>query len=187
MIHIEPSEFRTFVRESNRIEGITRAPLQRELRAHADLIRCDAIQLGDLCRFVAAVQPGATLRDASGMNVRVGSHIAPPGGPAIRERMFELLDAVVFDADPFVTHCTYETIHPFMDGNGRSGRALWLWQMIRRKRALYALHTGFLHLFYYQALQAFGDRFGSAAATRQSGSEANTGCPQVDREGEEPQ
>lgn len=43
----------------------------------------------------------------------------------------------------------YETLHPFTDGNGRSGRALWLWAMGGIHRA----PLGFLHHFYYQALQ----------------------------------
>lgn len=53
---------------------------------------------------------------------------------------------------PFTTHLRYESIHPFSDGNGRSGRALWLWQMKGRAP------LGFLHQFYYQTLAASGDR-----------------------------
>ena len=37
--------------------------------------------------------------------------------------------------------------HPFTDGNGRSGRALWLWQMNNHAP------FGFLHTFYYQTLE----------------------------------
>ena len=39
-----------------------------------------------------------------------------------------------------------------MDGNGRSGRALWLWQMVNQHN--YDMRLGFLHLWYYQSLQA---------------------------------
>jgi len=45
----------------------------------------------------------------------------------------------------FEVHLDYEHLHPFTDGNGRSARMLWAWQM--REFPL-----GFLHTFYYQAL-----------------------------------
>ena len=47
--------------------------------------------------------------------------------------------------------CAYEMLHPFMDGNGRSGRALWAWMMLRLGQDPFALL--FLHRFYYQTLE----------------------------------
>ena len=55
------------------------------------------------------------------------------------------------ETDPWVFHVQYERLHPFTDGNGRSGRALWAWQMMRRREGL---ALGFLHRFYYQTLVA---------------------------------
>lgn len=51
---------------------------------------------------------------------------------------------------PYDVHQQYETLHPFTDGNGRSGRALWLWQMIRDGQRA---QLGFLHTWYYQSLR----------------------------------
>src|SRR5437762_8379937 len=31
-----------------------------------------------------------------------------------------------------IVHCRFEAIHPFADGNGRTGRALALWELYRR-------------------------------------------------------
>lgn len=42
-------------------------------------------------------------------------------------------------------------LHPFMDGNGRTGRAVWAWAMQRDGQDPFAL--SFLHRFYYQTLE----------------------------------
>ncbi len=53
---------------------------------------------------------------------------------------------------PFEAHVAYEKSHPFMDGNGRSGRAIWAWMMQREGLDPYSLQ--FLHRWYYQSLNA---------------------------------
>jgi len=158
-----PERLRYFVTESNRIEGIRRTAMARELRAHARLLASERVTVADLERFVQDVA-GKPLRRHVGYDVRVGSHIAPPGGPAIEIALAALLDDVAAFADPYRVHVIYETLHPFLDGNGRSGRALWLWQMLHQHEAHHALRMGFLHLFYYQTLSHSGER-GSASGS----------------------
>jgi hypothetical protein len=155
---MEPRDFLFFVRESNRIEGITRAPTKRELQAHLDLMVLDDLEVEDVEAFVKVVAPGKPLRRLVGMNVRVGNHIAPPGDPNIPGKLAGILARVGLHEDPHSVHLAYETLHPFMDGNGRSGRAIWLWQMLRQREAFHALRMGFLHLFYYQTLSATNER-----------------------------
>ena len=53
----------------------------------------------------------------------------------------------------FEAHVAYETLHPFTDGNGRSGRALWAKHMLADGQDGYWLERGFLHTFYYQSLE----------------------------------
>ena len=77
------------------------------------------------------------------MDVRVGDYIAPEGGPGIVSELQELLES---DCGPFYAHKWFEALHPFTDGNGRTGRLYWLWLM---KDA----PLGFLHTWYYQSLQ----------------------------------
>lgn len=135
-----------FVAESNRIEGIASVGLG-EVEAHNRFLRLDSLSISDLEAFVSVVQPGARLRDQVGFDVRVGSHRPPRGGPEIREDLDRLLGSIE-NLTPYESHCRYERLHPFTDGNGRSGRVLWLWLMDADTR------LGFLHMFYYQTLAA---------------------------------
>lgn len=146
-------EIEHFVRESNAIEGIHRDPTDAEIDATALFVGRHGSSpvppsVDEVEKLVAVYQPDAILRRKPGLNVRVGNHIAPDGGPTIVFALAELLDGL-FSSDPWETHCRYETLHPFTDGNGRSGRAIWAWQMVRRQRGL---PLGFLHQFYYQTL-----------------------------------
>ena len=145
-------DLRRFVMESNRIEGINREPTVTELDAHTEFLDAEFVEPSDIIdaleTFVAYVQPGAVLRRKEGMNVRVRDHVAPKGGPF----MYGMLHTILADTSlsPYERHCKYLTLHPFMDGNGRSARVMWLKDM----GGLEEVPLGFLHTFYYQTLSA---------------------------------
>lgn len=72
------------------------------------------------------------------ISVRVGKHIPPPAAD-VSGLMFELLEWWNMRATELspvlssaILHYRFEDIHPFADGNGRTGRALALWELYRR-------------------------------------------------------
>lgn len=149
---------RRFVRESNRIENIVREPTRREMEAHERLLSLDALTMPAVVEFVHDITNGeGPLRSQPGMNVRVGPHVPPPGGSAIVSELEALLDEVNGSRklSPFDAHVRYETLHPFLDGNGRSGRAIWAWQMLDMGRDPFVL--SFLRSWYYDSLQGVRD------------------------------
>jgi Fic family protein len=72
------------------------------------------------------------------MRVQVGGYVPPPPGevPGLMRQLLEwwnddagALSPVLSSA---IVHYRFEAIHPFADGNRRTGRALALWELYRR-------------------------------------------------------
>ena len=98
---------------------------------HEDIFRLHAIIAGEV------MDQGEAGRYRT-MRVRVGQFVPPPPED-LSGLMFELLEWWNKDAPELspvlgsaIVHHRFETIHPFADGNGRTGRALALWELYRR-------------------------------------------------------
>ncbi|MBI4527233.1 MAG: Fic family protein [Deltaproteobacteria bacterium] len=108
-----------------------------EKRAHKKLITHE-----DVLRLHAIIGEGVMEQGRAGryrdMQVRVGRYVPPPP-EQISGLVAELLDWWSREAtkwSPVLTsaiiHYRFEEIHPFADGNGRTGRTLALWELYRR-------------------------------------------------------
>ena len=156
-----PSWLRDFVRESNQIENI-KDTIGADLAAQQRLLGLETVNVPDLEMFVRTITRDHVLRDKIGLDVRVGNHFPPHGCPDIRIQLADLL-ASLASRSPLENHLLFEALHPFTDGNGRSGRALWLWQMMcdptLLDRTTRATSMTFLDTFAYQAAKAGHDLF----------------------------
>lgn len=160
-----------FVKESNMIENIHRDPTTEELEAFMSFTSLEKLDLTSLCEYVEEIAK-AEIRSGIGMNVYVGTYTPPSGGSHIVARTQDILghandmrgetdheDEYCFDTrdlvnlyqkridNAFWVHQIYEHTHPFMDGNGRSGRAIWYWMMRGELGGI-----SFLHRWYYSTL-----------------------------------
>ncbi len=156
-----------FVAESNAIERIHRAPTEREVLAHGWFLQLPHVTNAHVEALAKNLQPGAELRGREGCNVTVGDHVPQAGGPGILKALRHLLFAdarswgMGDEQFAYWRYWQYETLHPLTDGNGRTGRALWL----RDMGGIMQAPLGFLQHYHYQALR-FGSPGGEGARVR---------------------
>ena len=131
-----------------------------ELERAEKFLKLEEIKIADICNFVSATTKDhgtlGQIRSIHGIDVIVGDHHPPKGGPHIVEALGEIvsninIDKTYRDSYAFNLHAKYESLHPYTDGNGRSGRLIWLW-MMGGFEWLDASPYNFLQYWYYQSL-----------------------------------
>lgn len=111
----------------------------RHIEQQADVGR---IRHEDIFELHRILSEGVTDQGQAGryrsIQVRVGQYLPPPSRD-VSALMMELLDwwnGPSTELSPVLSsailHYRFEEIHPFADGNGRTGRALSLWDLYRR-------------------------------------------------------
>ena len=86
--------------------------------------------------------------------VQVGNHIAPPA--FIAKELIELwTDAAMLGQDAEWFHKAFEYIHPYVDGNGRTGRILWAMMRAIAGEPFEIVARFVSRQSYYRSLQGF--------------------------------
>ncbi len=115
-----------YTNESRAIEGLSADPQSVDyLRAFVE----GPLSVTAICDYVWA-EANQKIRSEPWMNVRVGAHVAPPGGERVVQELENIVSAALSDS-PYETHGKFLYLHPFMDGNGRAARAILAWQSLR--------------------------------------------------------
>ncbi len=104
---------------------------QRSAITNAEVLKLHSIMAGE-------VMDQGTAGQYRMIRVRVGSYVAPRP-EQVQPMMSDLLEwwnKQAAKISPIlssaIVHHQFETIHPFADGNGRTGRMLALWELYRR-------------------------------------------------------
>jgi hypothetical protein len=122
-----------FVRVSNRMSGIDRLPTLEEIAAHRGLFATNALRVENLEVFVGYIAKGARLRDEADLGI-YDDGLVFRVDPKVD--LATIVTAVrTLAAPPQRLHRLYSLLHPFTDGNARCGRALLMWQIVRRSKA----------------------------------------------------
>ena len=105
---------------------------QRSAVTRSEVLKLHRIMAG-------AVMDQGTAGRYRTIRVRVGSHVAPPPEKVhgMMSALLEWWNVQATRISPILSsaiiHHRFETIHPFADGNGRTGRMLALWELYRRR------------------------------------------------------
>jgi len=141
-----------FAKQSNEIESIT-SPIRHAIHKAAleTLLKHSVIDIEAIRKFVAIVEPSATYRAESKVTVWIGGKegLSPS---KINSKLVLVLAAINSgEGTTYKSHLDYQNIHPFTDCNGRSGRAIWLWQ--KHNLNNYTGRNLFLQEYYYDTFR----------------------------------
>jgi fido (protein-threonine AMPylation protein) len=143
-----PAKIKEFIRESNAIENVwDEESVEQSYHAWEYLVKQDKLSNAVICKTHKILMinhdypPGlGYYRDMQKWNVQVGGRVAPPWW-----MIKGLMDNWLLDfgeaegVNERQAHRRFEMIHPFCDGNGRSGRLIYLWHRMKQGKRIHII------------------------------------------------
>ena len=152
---------RLMLRESNAIEDVfDRYALVNAHRAWKYLMQFDTIKPQRIQTVHAVLMIGQPLQlkyrgQWRDVPVWIGGEKKSQPPLVIQRQIEEWCFKVNCDKDPIEMHVAFENIHPFIDGNGRVGRLLLNWQLVKRLSQPLQVYTRANRLEYYRLFPGF--------------------------------
>lgn len=150
---------RAFLIESNKIEGYSGKEfnLEKQLKIMKKFLDYPTLTVQRVLSAAINLQRATDdlcdpeLRDNEGLDVYLSTgHTFPKGCKEIRSKLDTILrNCNRAGSNAYLLHNAFESLHPFTDCNGRTGRLIWAWMMNKQG---YSFKLGFLHMWYYQSL-----------------------------------
>ena len=142
-----------FLRESNAIEReYSEESYTDSWKAWKFLVNFDELTLSRLLEVHRVLMLNLNKNIAGRIrriNVRIG-YVKALAPERVEEKLNQLLNWVPkTEEDIKKWHVEYETIHPFEDGNGRTGRIFMNWQRVLNDLPLLIIHEGEEQSEYY--------------------------------------
>lgn len=130
-----------FLRESNAIENVfDLESLGNALLAWAYLSTVKVLTVKDILKTHRILMKGKLEKEDTGMwrheEVMIAGRLGHPYKVVPGEMqmwVFEMAKRPMTFAENSKLHVQYEHIHPFIDGNGRTGRMFYLWNAIKHQ------------------------------------------------------
>ena len=155
---------RYMLKESNAIEGVFgRYPLVQAGRAWRYAMNFDKITpeiIKEIHRIMMIGLPLEPRHRGAWRDIPVyigGEKKSQP--PLVIQRQIEewceKTNTVDRNFDPVTLHIAFEEIHPFVDGNGRVGRLLLNWHLVKRNNAPLLVYTHTDRKTYYRLFASY--------------------------------
>lgn len=155
------TDIELLIRESNLIEGIDSEQADADsLLAWNRMESYDSMthySLQLMHRMITHSQPDLSPSEKGQyrrVQVYVGDHIPP--APMLVMGLMDNFLSDFMEMDPIDAHIRFETIHPFIDGNGRTGRMLMWWHQWKTGKTPTLFWNDEKHDVYYRLFT--GDR-----------------------------
>lgn len=145
----------TFLRESNYIEDERGYPeLMKAHKAWSYIVNQDTLTVENVLRtheiLMEKLLQGKDLGEFRTCQVYIGGREGKAwyAVPELIKNWVERMNQPLTEGELEQLHIDYEVIHPFVDGNGRTGRIFWNWGRIKNDFNIKIVYEKEKHKYY---------------------------------------